>query len=581
MAQLSSHALCTLARDARVSATCASPSPSSASSTPSTSSTAATHGEFVVVGYADGAVALFADLLAFAFDPRRAGDAPRARHARSYAPTWVSDPPRGSWDMDDDGAPRRGCDACVASVELNRVVRCCGTPPAIEVLDLSTGTVLRSLTLPTAWPCVGACAASACGTVGGEYCYVASATKWNHSGDEFLGNAATCAVWRISGDMKDTSPCAVFVVNAERARMSGGIGEAKTLAPFAGLTSADGVVEFVTVTVNFDEQKVRGEHMRYSFKDGDARGRAMQGISIDMGWLPKHRVARSRALDEDSRSMPSVPVCVITRQCIVTIWCDGEHPVRVIDRKAERSNDSRRYLLDALRRNVEKCVASPNTSAVRAVVDARAYDDDGYLALILRDTPVLQPGQTAHESDVDYKLVLVPTGFKSSSAERRKPMFTSAKPLIDISASTSCAICLEDTTDENAVSVSCCAATFCDACLTAYMSLSANKGCPMCRNVEAFWMNASTVLQPIDAADVASFEVHNASAIRSHLRSYRVLEQDVSLGDYAELDERHLRGERPPFTCTKSGRVCTIRANTVELRALTKSSSTRTVFATI
>ena len=168
MAQLSSHALCTLARDARVSATCASPSPSSASSTPSTSSTAATHGEFVVVGYADGAVALFADPLAFAFDPRRAGDAPRARHARSYAPTWVSDPPRGSWDMDDDGAPRRGCDACVASVELNRVVRCCGTPPAIEVLDLSTGTVLRSLTLPTAWPCVGACAASACGTVGGE-----------------------------------------------------------------------------------------------------------------------------------------------------------------------------------------------------------------------------------------------------------------------------------------------------------------------------------------------------------------------------------------------------------------------------
>ena len=103
----------------------------------------------------------------------------------------------------------------------------------------------------------------------------------------------------------------------------------------------------------------------------------------------------------------------------------------------------------------------------------------------------------------------------------------------------------------------------------------------MCRNVEAFWMNASTVLQPIDAADVASFDVHNASAIRSHLRSYRVLEQDVSLGDYAELDERHLRGERPPFTCTKSGRVCTIRANTVELRALTTSFSARTVFATI
>ena len=108
----------------------------------------------------------------------------------------------------------------------------------------------------------------------------------------------------------------------------------------------------------------------------------------------------------------------------------------------------------------------------------------------------------------------------------------------------------------------------------------------MCRDVKTFWMNASKVLLPTDAASAASFEVQDSIAIHSHLRAYRALEQDVSLGDYAALDEQHLRGDRPPFACVRgcapdAGRVYTLCATTVEVRALTTTSGARAVLATI
>jgi len=524
--------------------------------------------EFVVVGYSDGALAMYVGALAF--DPRAPFD------ARARDESWISPAPRGSWVTDAEGNPRRGCDAAAASVPLSRVIRCCGTPPAIDVLDVNTGTLTKRLKLPTAWPCVGACAVSSCGFVADAYVYVVSASKWNHSGDEFLGNAATCAVWRANDDANDISACAVIVVNAERPR-AGTSGEEKTLAPFAGVRTVDDGIEYVTVTVNFSEKMVRGEHRRHSFKNGE-RGVGVKGRTFDMGWMPKHRAARSRAFDEDERSMPSVPLCAITSQFIVTVWCDGEHTVSVVDRKSEQSNDSRRFLFDALRYNIEKCVARPSASVTRVVVDLQPYDDDAYIALIVRDMPVLKHGQTARASDVDYRFILVPTGFKNRIAHQSQEA-AALKPLVDLAnidkTPSSCAICLDDLSFDACVSVPCCRASFCEGCLTSYMSLNINKGCPMCRDVTAFWRTNSAVLPAADASIVASFEVANSGPLRSQLQAYRALEQDVTIGEYVALDEHHNRGDRAPLTLANSGYACTVNGKAVEIRALIASDRAR------
>ena len=155
----------------------------------------------VLVGYEDGSLARF-DV--------------RASSSSSPTPTWIA---RGSplTDVDRADDVTRGVDATRASMKTGLVARCRGTPPTVDAVNLATGSVVKTLRLPTTWPCAGLSAVGACGGVG-DFFWATSAVKWNHSGDEFYGNSATTAVWRLSGE--ETIPFAVFHSSAERRSLS-------------------------------------------------------------------------------------------------------------------------------------------------------------------------------------------------------------------------------------------------------------------------------------------------------------------------------------------------------------------------
>ena len=470
-------------------------------------------------------------------------------------------------------------DACCVgtAAAAGRVARCRGDPTcAVDVLDGATGDVVKTLTMPTAWPATGRCAVGGCGTAG-EYAWARAATKWNHSGDEFAGNGSCLAIWRLRGD--ETTACAVFTANADRRSARGGMEEEKTLAPFARVRALDGGegLEYVTIAINFDEEYAVLERKACAFtldERGRTRVRAIEAASlrVDLGWMPRFGAVRGRALELAARAMPTVPSCAISSQFIVVVWLDGERPVHVIDSRAEGSTDSRRGLLEALRVNVEACLANPDAKTSRTVLDVTTYDGDAYVIVVTRDAPMPQKyAPTPREEDIHCKVFAIPTGFRSAKPSETT---TETTPLIDlddelVTRDESCTICLDVLSGE-AARAPCCGASFCEDCLASYVALSAAKGCPMCRDVDVFL----TSRRPHSAwgRALTSFELDLPFRARQQLKKYRVLEQVLD-GDYATLDDFHLTGDRTPFAL-ENGRALTLATSSdsnfegVEVREL-------------
>ena len=530
----------------------------------------AARGDVVVVGFDDGSLARFDAA------PRRDG----ARDGDRARATWTSIP-RDARARADDARDGGGgaVDACCVgtAAAAGRVARCRGDPTcAVDVLDGATGDVVKTLTMPTAWPATGRCAVGGCGTAG-EYAWARAATKWNHSGDEFAGNGSCLAIWRLRGD--EATACAVFTANADRRSARGGMEEEKTLAPFARVRALDGGegLEYVTIAINFDEEYAVLERKACAFtldERGRTRVRAIEATSlrVDLGWMPRFGAVRGRALELAARAMPTVPSCAISSQFIVVVWLDGERPVHVIDSRAEGSTDSRRGLLEALRVNVEACLANPDAKTSRTVLDVTTYDGDAYVIVVTRDAPMPQKyAPTPREEDIHCKVFAIPTGFRSAKPSETT---TETTPLIDlddelVTRDESCTICLDVLSGE-AARAPCCGASFCEDCLASYVALSAAKGCPMCRDVDVFL----TSRRPHSAwgRALTSFELDLPFRARQQLKKYRVLEQVLD-GDYATLDDFHLTGDRTPFAL-ENGRALTLATSSdsnfegVEVREL-------------
>lgn len=512
----------------------------------------------VLVGYEDGSLARF--------------DVDASSSLSSPTPRWIT---RGSPSIDVDRSDdvTRGVDATRASMKTGLAVRCRGTPPTVDAVNLENGTVVKTLRLPTTWPCAGASAVGTCGCVGDVF-WATSAVKWNHSGDEFYGNSATTAAWRLSGE--ETIPFAVFHSSAERRSLKGGMVEEKILVPFTamrGFEDARGVaaLEYLQVAINFSDEYCVLERKAYEFVTNE-RGRAHareidtdEPRRVDLGWTPKFGAVRTRVLEREPRTMPALPRAALSDQFIVVVWSDGEKMVHVIDRKADASNDVRRDLFETFRHRVESCVTNPDAKTKRTVLDVGLYGEDSHLVVVTRDAPISsQASKSSRDDEVDHKLFMIPVGLKGS----KSPTKSKPKPLVDVDDGASpldgCAICLEDTSSEDVARAPCCGGVFCQSCLASYMETNAMKGCPMCRDVDAFW--ATNAKFSALSVGVNSFEVEMPYQMRQDLKSYRVLEQIID-GDYATLDDFHLRGDRAPLALLP-GRALTLGERGVDVRDL-------------
>ncbi len=508
----------------------------------------------ILVGYEDGSLARF-DV--------------RASSSSSPTPTWIA-PGSPLTDVDRADDVTRGVDATRASTKTGLVARCRGTPPTVDAVNLATGSVVKTLRLPTTWPCAGLSAVGACGGVG-DFFWATSAVKWNHSGDEFYGNSATTAAWRLSGE--ETIPFAVFHSSAERRSLKGGMAEEKILVPFTamrGFEDARGAatLEYLQVAINFTDEYCVLERKAYEFITNE-RGRTQarerdtdEPRRVDLGWIPKFGAVRNRALEREPRAMPALPHAALSDQFILVVWSDGERVVHVIDRKADASSDVRRDLFETFRHRVESCVTNPDAKTKRTVLDVGLYDGDSHLVVVTRDTPISsQASRSSRDEDVDHKLFMIPVGLKGS----KPPTKPKPKPLIDVDdGASACAICLEDTSSEDVARAPCCGGTFCQSCLASYMATNAMKGCPMCRDVDSFW--ATNAKFSALSVGVNSFEVEMPYQMRQDLKSYRVLEQIID-GDYATLDDFHLRGDRAPLMVVP-GRALTLAERGVDVRDL-------------
>ena len=166
---------------------------------------------------------------------------------------------------------------------------------------------------------------------------------------------------------------------AKRAGGDGGGEDARAVRARGAPLDGGGGLEYATIAINFDEEYAVLERKACVFEldeRGRTRVRAMEAASlrVDLGWTPRFGAVRGRALELAARAMPTVPSCAMSSQFIVVVWLDGERPVRVIDSRAEGSTDSRRGLLEALRVNVEACVANPDAKTSRTVLDVTTYD---------------------------------------------------------------------------------------------------------------------------------------------------------------------------------------------------------------
>ena len=86
----------------------------------------------------------------------------------------------------------------------------------------------------------------------------------------------------------------------------------------------------------------------------------------------------------------------------------------------------------------------------------------------------------------------------------------------------------------------------------------------MCRDVDSFW--ATNAKFSALSVGVNSFEVEMPYQMRQDLKSYRVLEQIID-GDYATLDDFHLRGDRAPLMVLP-GRALTLAERGGDVRDL-------------
>lgn len=441
-----------------------------------------------------------------------------------------------------------------------------------DAVRASDGTAAKRLETPATWPLSSAVGRAGSLEESGEWVWVTSATRWNHSGDEFLGNGATLCVWRLSGP--ETAPVAVFAMKPERRGVSGAASGEVTLVPFACVRGLDGTsrgLEYVSVVVSFEEQYAVMERRAFAFETSDGgrtRLRALEEgtMRVNLGWIPRFVSVRDRALERETRAMPSMATCVTCSQFFLVVWPDGEQPVFVIDRRASASNSSRRYLLDALISRLSSISANPDARTERTVVDAKMYDGDAFVAVVTRDSPIPQKWAptTPRDEDVDFKLFLVPTGFRGAevkSMDATKTASETKRPLIDVdgvasSSATreSCAICLDELETNETVRVPCCGACFCEVCLSSYLALNASNGCPVCRNSDAF---LSIRAPSYMSTAYSSMEVDAPFAMRQQLKKHRFLEQRVG-GEYAPLDEFHLRGDREPLVFGLNGEFVTL-----------------------
>jgi len=498
----------------------------------------------VFVGYSNGRLARFDDACGTQYRP---SSSMASRTRVIDTPSWIADPsPSTSYGSSSDDEV--AVDAVSATSSTGRVVRCGGVPPTVEVLSALDGAIIKRLRIPTSWPCTGSCAVTISGCVG-NFTWALSATKWNHSGDEFAGNSATCAVWRVDGD--DSMTCATFNVNSSRPSASGSMHEDMTLAPFAATKCENDAFEYVTAHVNYGEENIEAEFNRFTLRtsnSGIPRAERVRGGSlqrINLGWYPKYRAVRDRALNRNPKSTPVAPFCVLNNHFAVTIWSDGENPVIVADRRTEQA-ESRRHVRDALRAGIESCVRSADAQIERSVMDAFGYDGDAYVAIVVRDSRLVHgSARSTKECDVKFRLFLVPTGVRSDC--KSVPSHTEpTAPLMDMTdvdvATETCAICLDQFATSVYVRTPCCGTVFCTECLSSYMSLKARGECPACRDVHKFWSSASAETPAFPPGVV---EVELNYDMRQAIRAYRAL--IVEDDDYAEMDDRHLRGDRKPL----------------------------------
>lgn len=499
----------------------------------------------IFVGYSNGRLARFDGACGTHHQPT-SSMASRTRVIDTLS--WIAEPSLSTSygsSSDDEVA----VDAVSATSSTGRVVRCGGVSPTVEVLNALDGTVIKRLRIPTSWPCTGSCAVTTSGC-SGNFTWALSATKWNHSGDEFAGNSATCAVWRVDG--ADVMTCATFSVNSSRPNASGSMREDVTLAPFATTRCENDAFEYATAHVNYGEENVKAEFNRFALRISNSGLPRVERVRdgslqcINLGWYPKYRAVRDGALDRNPKSTPVAPFCVLNNQFAVTVWGDGEHPVVVADRTTEQA-ESRRHVRDALRAGIESCVRSGDAQIERSVMDAFGYDGDAYIAIVVRDSRLVGVGaRSTKECDVKFRLFLVPTGFRSDCKRVASRVVEPSAPLMDMTdvdvSTETCAICLDQFETSAYVQTPCCGTVFCTECLSSYMSLKARGECPACRDVDKFWSAAPAETPAFPSGAV---EVELNYDVRQAMRAYRAL--IVEDDDYAAMDDRHLRGDRKPL----------------------------------
>ncbi|CEF96571.1 Zinc finger, RING/FYVE/PHD-type [Ostreococcus tauri] len=539
---------------------------SSSASTRATCLAVAPCAEDVVIGFADGSLMKFSKL---------------------GRVLWRAVPPTGYVRERDDDDDVGGVDAIAICETADAVGRFVGGPTRADVLTLGTGTPVKELAMPVSMPAGEAFGSS--GSVG-WYIWATTATCWRHTGDLWTGNSSRLHVWRADGDGRRS---AYVSAPDSRRRIDGPVDDPKsrmlepdyTLVPFAsvrGLDGGDGGVEFLSVVINFHEQNAVLERRAYEFTERLPCVSTLELESpntyrrVNLGWIPKFVAIRDKAFNRDMRTMPSMATCVDSNQFYLVIWPDGEQPVHVIDRKMDASNSSRRYMMDALSMSVSSCITNPDARTKRTVVDARMHDGDAVVAIVVRDAPIPQKWEssTPRDEDVDFKMLFVPTGFRvgAKSLSSIKPKTVQSEPLIDFvdvatsvpRSSESCTICLDEIERDGTVHAPCCSASFCEECLTAYILDNSMKGCPMCRNVENFSSMRSFATESLSLASPASFEVDAPFTVRQQLKRFRLMEQVVD-GDYAALDEHHMRGDRSPLAYGR-GVVVTLTNNGADVR---------------
>ena len=473
-------------------------------------------------------------------------------------------------------------------------------PARVAVLDLDTGREIRLLTLPMSWPNGGVCPVASLVPAGAEGGVVAvSAARVYRVGEGasgFQGSFACLAAWSGASPV----PVAVIPVGPQhppplgpdpsfestgrlrkpRARLP----SAPILEPFAGLSSSsaprddggEGVVVILRaahVVLETSTGVLRACPMEWRLAQPAAPlgvalrptrhvefASALVGARSTMGTL---RVEAARAANDN---LPDFPEANKPAPAVATWWWgmaaawDGCEPRAKTWRfgTATTPNDFEEQpaasaALDACargaRRRVANLVPMPNIGRVLALTrDVSALHDVPRLFVTRAGDPreggVRRGGRGGDDASDESR---------AASADAASADAASAPPL-PADDSEPCPICLDppgaggDEDDDfslardlaaissRVVHAPCCRAAFCRGCLRDYLAAFPRRGCPHCRDVDAF-------LRGEDVADVAAAAAAAAAPFREiSLDFERVAETDAD----AETNDAAVSSSRPP-----------------------------------